>query len=381
VPSNRSSGPTSAQVIEALSSVEEPELEKPITSLGMVGDVRNDDGVVGIDLKLPFPGGPQHELLVERVREAVRTLGAEAVELSFHAMNEDERQAVSRMLRAERGQAGPSTPQDEAVFSRAGSQTKVICVASGKGGVGKSSVTTNLAAALAVDGYDVGVVDADIYGYSVPQMLGVEGRPVGFEGLVMPLRAHGCKVISIGFFLPDRDRPVMWRGPMLHRALQQFLNDVYWGELDFLICDLPPGTGDIAISLGQMLPNADLVVVTTPQDAAQKVAVRAGQMAEETGMNVAGVVENMASFTCPDCGSTHDIFGSGGGLEVAEQLQSELLGRIPIDPRLREGADTGVPLVLSEPNVPASEALRGVARQLVKRARSVVGKSLPLVGG
>jgi ATP-binding protein involved in chromosome partitioning len=368
-------------VLEALTHVNEPDIEKPITELGMVADISVDGEVARVSLKLPFPGGPRHDEFVGAVEDAVRSLdGVRHVELDLQAMGDEDRESLSRLLRAERGQAGPSTQQDEIVFTRPGMKTKVVAIASGKGGVGKSSVTANLAAALADEGHRVGVLDADIYGYSIPRMLGVEGRPIGIEGLVMPLRAHGCKVISIGFFLPDADRPVMWRGPMLHRALQQFLNDVWWGDLDFLLCDLPPGTGDIAISLGQMLPNADLIVVTTPQLAAQTVAIRAGQMAEETGMHVAGVVENMATFTCPDCGSSHDLFGAGGGQDVAGELGTELLGRIPIDPRLREGADRGVPLVLSHPDAPASQAIRGVAGSIVKRAKSVVGKALPIVG-
>jgi ATP-binding protein involved in chromosome partitioning len=195
--------------------------------------------------------------------------------------------------------------------------------------------------------------------------------------MVMPLQAHGCKVISIGFFT-DPDRSVIWRGPMLHRALQQFLADVHWGELDFLLCDLPPGTGDIAISLAQMLPNADMVVVTTPQQAAQKVALRAGKATEQTGMKVAGVIENMALFTCPDCGSSHELFGAGGGDELAEALDTELLGRIPIDPRLREGGDAGLPLLISHPEVPASQAIRSVAERISAKKRSIVGRSLPL---
>jgi ATP-binding protein involved in chromosome partitioning len=211
-------------------------------------------------------------------------------------------------------------------------------------------------------------------------MMGVEGRPVAFEGMVMPLQAHGCKVISIGFFT-DPDRSVIWRGPMLHRALQQFLADVYWGELDFLVCDLPPGTGDIAISLAQMLPNADMVVVTTPQQAAQKVALRAGKATEQTGMSVAGVIENMAGFTDPDSGTTHDIFGSGGGEELAEALGTELLGRIPIDPRIVEASDAGTPMVVSHPDVPASQAITDIARQLAARKASILGRSLPLSVG
>ncbi len=367
--------PTKEQVLEVLATVKDPEIGKPITELGMVPDIAIDDGTVWVAVKLTVPGCPLKDRISRDIASAVETLdGVRDVQIRFGSMTDDERSELTRRLRAERGQVQES----EIVFAKAGSKTKVFAIASGKGGVGKSSLTVNLAATLAADGHQVGVLDADIYGYSVPRMLGVSGRPVAFEGMVMPLQAHGCKVISIGFFLPDPDRPVMWRGPMLHRALQQFLGDVYWGELDFLLCDLPPGTGDVAISLGQMLPNADLIVVTTPQQAAQKVAVRAGQMAEQTGMNVAGVIENMAVFTCPHCGETHDIFGSGGGQELARELETGLLGRVPIDPLLRAGADVGVPLVLSHPEVAASQEVRRIARDLARRAKSVVGKPLPL---
>jgi ATP-binding protein involved in chromosome partitioning len=272
---------------------------------------------------------------IERdVSSAVMQLdGVDNVQVAFSSMTNDERQELSANLRAEKG-AG--NPEMDIAFAKPDSKTQVIAIASGKGGVGKSSVTVNLAAALAQQGHNVGVLDADIWGYSIPRMMGAEGKPVAFEGMVMPLQAHGCKIISIGFFT-DPDRSVIWRGPMLHRALQQFLADVYWGELDFLLCDLPPGTGDIAISLAQMLPNADMLVVTTPQQAAQKVALRAGKATEQTGMKVAGVIENMASFTCPDCGSSHDLFGTGGGTELAEALDTELLGRIPIDTAAARG--------------------------------------------
>ncbi|HEX2026851.1 MAG TPA: Mrp/NBP35 family ATP-binding protein [Nitriliruptorales bacterium] len=370
--------PTDAQVLDALAEVREPHLERPVTDLGMVGDLTVEDGSIRLELALPIPGSPGSDRLANDVTAALRAVpGVTEVHLAYRAMGEEQRRSLTRRLRAELGQVQGS----EVVFARPGSPTKVIAVASGKGGVGKSSVTVNLAVALAEAGHAVGVMDADIYGYSVPRMLGVSGKTYGMEGLVFPLRSYGCKVVSIGFFLPDPDRPVMWRGPMMHRALQQFLSDVYWGELDFLLIDLPPGTGDIAISLGQMLPDADLLVVTTPQEAAQKVAARAGQMAEETGMHVAGVVENMASFTCPDCGSSHDIFGSGGGATLAEELGTQLLARVPIDPRVREGGDRGVPIVVGDPDAPAARALRSVAETVVRRSRSVVGKSLPLVDG
>ncbi|MEX2324623.1 MAG: Mrp/NBP35 family ATP-binding protein [Nitriliruptoraceae bacterium] len=367
--------PSQEQILEALASVHDPEIGKPITELGMVDEVVVQDRTVGVRIKLTIPGCPLKDRITQDVTAAVQTLdGVDDVQVAFGSMTDEERQSLSANLRAERGAGNPelSIP-----FATADSNTKVIAVASGKGGVGKSSVTVNLAVALAQQGHRVGVLDADIWGYSVPRMLGVSGKPVAFEGMVMPLQAHGCKVISIGFFT-DPDRSVIWRGPMLHRALQQFLGDVHWGELDFLLCDLPPGTGDIAISLAQMLPNADMIVVTTPQQAAQKVALRAGRATEQTGMQVTGVIENMALFTCPDCGSSHELFGSGGGEELAAALDTDLLGRIPIDPRLREGGDAGVPLVISHPDVPASIAITDVAQQLSAKARSIVGRSLPL---
>jgi ATP-binding protein involved in chromosome partitioning len=367
--------PTKEQVLEALATVDDPEIGKPITELGMVDDVAIEGRRVGVRIKLTIPGCPLKDRIQRDVTAAVMTLGdVDDVQLVFGAMSDQERQDLSSSLRA---QGGSANPEMAIPFAQSDSPTKVIAVASGKGGVGKSSLTVNLAAALAKQGQRVGVLDADIWGYSIPRMFGVTGRPVAFDGMVMPLQAHGCKVISIGFFT-DPDRSVIWRGPMLHRAVQQFLADVHWGELDFLVCDLPPGTGDIAISLAQMLPNADMIVVTTPQQAAQKVALRAGKATEQTGMKVAGVIENMALFTCPDCGSAHELFGTGGGEELAEALGTELLGRIPIDPRLREGADAGTPLVISHPDVPAAQAITRVAEQLLARSRSLVGRALPL---
>lgn len=264
-------------------------------------------------------------------------------------------------------------------FASAESNTQVIAIASGKGGVGKSSLTANLAVALAQEGHRVGVVDADIWGYSIPRMLGASGQAGVAENKILPIEAHGVSVISIGFFL-DTERPVVWRGPMLHRALQQFLADVRWGELDFLLCDLPPGTGDITISLAQMLPNAEMVVVTTPQPVAQRVALRAGQMTAQTGMRVRGVIENMSAFVAPDTGLSYPIFGSGGGELLASELGTELLGQVPIDPVLREGADRGIPVVLTHPDSPTSKAIGAIAQKLAKTRGSMLRKSLPLMG-
>ncbi len=369
--------PSQEQVLQALATVNDPEVGRPITELGMVRDVSVEGGVVNVHVLLTVPGCPMRDRIEREVTAALQPLeGVRAVNVELSAMTEQQRGEFAAKVRGNGGGHAPSG-QPVIPFAQMDSQTKVLAIASGKGGVGKSSLTTNLAVALAKEGHSVGVLDADIWGYSIPRMLGVSGRPVAFENMVMPLQAHGCKVISIGFFI-DTERPVIWRGPMLHRALQQFLADVHWGDLDFLLCDLPPGTGDIAISLAQMLPNADMIVVTTPQQAAQRVALRAGQTTAQTGMRVAGVIENMATFVAPDTGKEYRIFGEGGGILLAEELETKLLGSIPIDPRLREGADAGVPLVVSHPDAPASERITDIARQLAASKRSLIGKSLPL---
>src|SRR4051794_14837811 len=369
--------PTLDQVREALARVDDPEIRRPITELGMVRDVSvGADGRVAVTVDLTTPGCPLKETITRDVtREVGRVAGVLGVDVSMGVMDEAQRKALKEQLRG--GQAEREVP-----FARPGSLTRVYAVASGKGGVGKSSVTVNLAVAMAADGLRVGVVDADVYGFSVPRMLGVSQRPTQVDDMILPPLAHDVKVISIGMFVPG-NQPVVWRGPMLHRALQQFLSDVFWGDLDVLLLDLPPGTGDIAISVAQLIPGAEILVVTTPQAAAAEVAERAGAIALQTHQRVAGVIENMSWLELPD-GTRQEIFGSGGGREVAESLTRAigsdvpLLGQIPIDTRLREGADQGMPVVLGEPTSPAAVALRAIARGLTTRSQSLAGRSLGL---
>jgi ATP-binding protein involved in chromosome partitioning len=301
--------------------------------------------------------------------------GVTSVEVTLGVMSDEQRGELKTKLRG-------GAAEREVPFAKAGSLTRVYAVASGKGGVGKSSVTANLAAALAAEGLKVGVVDADIYGFSIPRMLGVEGKPTQVDDMILPPVQHDVKVISIGMFVPG-NQPVVWRGPMLHRALQQFLADVFWGDLDVLLLDLPPGTGDVAISVAQLIPGAEILVVTTPQQAAAEVAERAGSIALQTHQRVAGVIENMSWLELPD-GSRQEIFGSGGGQAVADSLtrsigaEVSLLGQIPLDTTLRIGADEGMPVVLGQPDSPAAVALRGIARGLASRARGLAGRSLGL---
>jgi ATP-binding protein involved in chromosome partitioning len=369
--------PTKEQVLEALSGVLDPEIGKPITELDMVKEVRVSDGLVSVDVLLTVPGCPLKDRIDREVRAAVAPLeGVREIEVNLGVMTEEQRTAMVGRLRA--GQ--PQGQHRPIAFWGEGQRTKAILVASGKGGVGKSSVTANLGVALAQQGFKVGVVDCDVWGFSIPRMLGVSGRPTAFNGMMLPLEAHGVKVISMGFFVPD-DTPVIWRGPMLHKAIQQFLADVYWGDVDFILADLPPGTGDVSISIAQFLPGADMLVVTTPQEAAQKVAARAGRMTEQVNLRVIGVVENMSYFVCPACDAEHHIFGEGGGELLAETLDTELLGRVPLQETLRKGADGGVPLVISEPDSPAGQALLDVARRIGKHGPSLVGTRLPLFAG
>ncbi|NBE83015.1 Mrp/NBP35 family ATP-binding protein [Micromonospora rubida] len=362
----------------ALATVDDPEIRRPITDLGMVRSAQvGGDGVVRVELLLTVAGCPLKDKLRTDITAAVGAVpGVTGVEIEFGVMSPEQRQGLQAKLRGG-GAAEPVIP-----FAQPGSRTRVYAVASGKGGVGKSSVTVNLAAALAARGLSVGVVDADIYGHSVPRMLGTDARPTRVEDMIMPPQSHGVKVISIGMFTAG-NAAVVWRGPMLHRALQQFLADVYWGELDVLLLDLPPGTGDVAISLAQLLPNAEILVVTTPQAAAAEVAERAGAIALQTHQRVVGVIENMSWLELPD-GTRMEIFGSGGGEAVAESLtrtigaQVPLLGQIPLDTRVREAGDAGNPIVLAEPESPAAKALDRVADRLAVRRESLLGKPLGL---
>ncbi|HEX6194610.1 MAG TPA: Mrp/NBP35 family ATP-binding protein [Jiangellaceae bacterium] len=377
-----SSTPSTDQIASALASVNDPEIKRPITELGMVKSIDIDDsGQVTVEVYLTVAGCPLRDTITRDVTAAVAELpGVTAVNVSLDVMSDEQRQNLKKQLRG-------GKPEREIPFAQPNSLTKVFAVASGKGGVGKSSVTTNLAAAMAADGVAVGLLDADIYGHSAPRMFGVEGaHPTIVEEMIMPVPAHGVKLISTEMFKPDRDAPVAWRGPMLHRALQQFLSDVYWGDLDVLLLDLPPGTGDVAISLAQLLPTAEIVVVTTPQIAAAEVAERAGSIALQTHQQVAGVIENMSYLPCPHCGPEHklDVFGSGGGQQVADGLSRRLgsavplLASIPLDPRVRSGGDAGMPFVLSDPDAPASVAMREAAKSLSHRRRGLAGRSLDL---
>jgi ATP-binding protein involved in chromosome partitioning len=329
-----------------------------------------------VTVLLTVPGCPMKEQLTRDTTDAVtRVDGVRSVQVTLGVMSDAQRTALRQQLRGD-------APTNEIPFAQPGSRTRVYAVASGKGGVGKSSVTVNLAASLAAKGLAVGVLDADIYGFSVPRMLGVTGKPTQVEQMIMPPVAHDVKVISIGMFTPG-NTAVVWRGPMLHRALQQFLADVFWGDLDVLLMDLPPGTGDIAISVAQLVPSAELLVVTTPQLAAREVAERAGSIALQTHQQIVGVVENMSWLDLPD-GSRMELFGSGGGQAVADSLSQStgtsvpLLGQIPIDQQVREGGDGGAPVVISDPGSAAAQALDAIADKLAQRQTSLVGRSLGL---
>ncbi|MBE6480767.1 MAG: Mrp/NBP35 family ATP-binding protein [Actinomyces ruminicola] len=371
---------TEDAVREALARVIDPELRRPITDLGMVDSIEiAADGVVTVGVLLTVAGCPLRDTITADTRKEVGALdGVTDVRVSLGVMTDEQRAELRTRLRG--GAAEPVIP-----FTQPGNLTRVYAVTSGKGGVGKSSVTANLAAAMAAQGLSVGVVDADIYGFSIPRMLGVDRVPTQLDGMIVPPLAHGVKVISIGMFVEDK-QPVVWRGPMLHRAVQQFLSDVFWGDLDVLLLDLPPGTGDVTISVAQLLPDAEILVVTTPQTAAAEVAERTGLIASQTHQKVVGVIENMSYLPQPD-GTHLEIFGSGGGQTVSESLTTALgyevplLAQLPLDIRLREGSDSGVPAAIARGGAPTADSpaavkLAAVARRLGHRSRGLSGMSL-----
>jgi ATP-binding protein involved in chromosome partitioning len=378
--------PSRDQILKALEAVIDPELRRSIVELEMVRSIDAADGLVRVTVSLTTPGCPIRSHFETAVRQAVGALeGVTRVEVSFDVLSDQEKAGLQQKL----GRPGGLPEGALAQVSN------VVCVGSGKGGVGKSTITANLAAALAADGKKVGVLDADVWGYSIPRMFGVSGRPpVSPQRKILPLEAHGVKVMSIGFFV-EEDSAVVWRGPMLHKALTQFLEDVEWGELDFLLVDLPPGTGDVSMTLAQLLPQAKFLIVTTPQPVAQKVARRAAEMAGKVDLEIGGVIENMASFVTPD-GERYALFGEGGGQALADELDVPLLGSVPLTMPLREQSDAGEPLVFTDPDDPAAQAVRHAARGLVAMfplelpilqatapavaAAAPTGMSLPMAG-
>jgi len=377
---------TNEQIIDALRPVEDPELHRSIVDLGMVRSVAVDaGGRVAVQVALTVAGCPLRNEIQQRVTSALTPLeGVSSVALDFTVMTDQEREAVRMMLHGDpRATAGHGHAHGHAEgraipFSEPGVKTRPLLISSGKGGVGKSSVTVNLAVALAQQGHSVGVVDADIYGYSIPRMLGADRDPVVIDQMLVPPESHGVRCISIGYFVPE-GQAVIWRGPMLHKALEQFLTDVFWDEPDFLLVDMPPGTGDIALSLSQYLPRGEVYVVTTPQPAAQKVARLSAAMAEKVHLPVKGVIENMSWFTGDD-GTRYEIFGSGGGRELADELGVPLLGQLPLVPALREGGDDGCPIVVSHPDSEASQAFHEMARRIAVdlKPRKIFSPSLKI---
>ena len=367
------------QIRAVLATVNDPEIKRPITELGMVDHVTVEGQRVGVRILLTVTGCPMKETLTREVTAAVLGLDASLdVTVDLGVMTDEQRKGLQDVLRGGR-------TEREVPFAKAGSLTKVYAIASGKGGVGKSSVTVNLALAMAAHGLKVGVLDADVYGHSVPDMLGIgDARPTQVEDMIMPVPVKGMKVMSVGMLKPRKDQVVAWRGPMLDRALVQMLSDVYWGDLDTLLVDLPPGTGDVAISLGQHLPNAEVVVVTTPQPAAASVAERAGTMASMMHQRVVGVIENMSYLELPATGERMEIFGSGGAEQVAATLSTRfgydvpVLGQVPLDQRLRIGGDDGIPIVEAAPETTAARVLTDIATRLGGRSRGLAGMQLGL---
>ena len=366
-----------AAIHEALGKVSDPELRRPLPELGMVEKVEFDDGVATLKILLTISGCPMRDRLTQDINQAVEVVpGVARVSIEFGVMNDEQREKVKQLLRGGKEKFIP--------FAQPGSMTRVIGIASGKGGVGKSSVTVNLASALSQLGFSVGILDADIYGHSIPRLMGIEGkRPTAIDQTFIPVEAHGIKIVSIEMFKPDRADPVAYRGPLLHRVLEQLLSDAYWGDLDFLLLDLPPGTGDIAISLGQLVPASEILIVTTPQVAAAEVAERAGRIAHQLKQQIIGVIENMSAFQMPG-GVTIDLFGSGGGEETASRLSTlvgadiALLGKIPFDQSLREGGDVGEAIIFRSPDSAAAQEFIRIAQAISVRKRSLLGVRLGL---
>ncbi|MEY3858135.1 MAG: hypothetical protein RL290_729 [Actinomycetota bacterium] len=360
----------------ALTTVQDPELHRSITELGMVEELAEVNGDVTIKILLTISGCPMQDRLRGDITTALKNVeGVKSVELAFGVMSQEQRDYVKKVVRGGR--------EKTITFAQPESLTRVIGIASGKGGVGKSSVTANLGVAFAKKGLRVGILDADVYGHSIPRLMGLMGqRPTAIDQLFIPLEAFGVKVVSMEMFKPERSDPVAYRGPLLHRVLEQLLSDAHWGDLDVLLIDLPPGTGDLAISLGQLIPNSEIVVVTTPQIAAAEVAERAGRIAHQIHQRVIGVIENMSEYGCPTCGEKIALFGSGGGEETSKRLSAlvgidvPLLGKIAFNPELRTGGDDGVPLVQAAPESESAQTILAIAEILVKRSKSLVGVRL-----
>jgi ATP-binding protein involved in chromosome partitioning len=366
------------EINTALATVSDPELHRPLPELGMVKSVEFKSGVAHIEILLTISGCPMRDRLQSDISAALTKIPeVESVQLVFGVMNEEQRNAVKKLLHG--------GVEKVISFAQPNSLTRVIGIASGKGGVGKSSVTVNLAVAAAQRGLRVGILDADVYGHSVPRLMGILGqRPTAIDQTFIPVEAFGVKVVSMEMFKPERSDAVAYRGPMLHKVLEQLLSDAYWGDLDLLLLDLPPGTGDVAISLGQLIPASEIIVVTTPQVAAAEVAERAGRIAHQLKQHIVGVIENMSNTNCPKCGESIEIFGTGGGAETSKRLSSlvgadvPLLGAVPFDTSLREGGDAGTPIVIGDPTSPASEAFAGLIEKLMIRSKSLVGVRLGL---
>jgi ATP-binding protein involved in chromosome partitioning len=367
-----------SQLLDALSKVIDPELRRSITELGMVEKAELISGKADVKVLLTISGCPMRDKLTTDIHNALSTIPeVKEIALEFGVMTEAQREKVRDIVRGGKAKEIP--------FARPDSLTRVIGISSGKGGVGKSSLTANLAIAVAQQGYRVGILDADVYGHSIPRLLGLIGqRPTAIDDMFIPLENYGVKCVSMEMFKPERSDPVAYRGPILHKVLQQLLTDAFWGDLDFLFLDLPPGTGDLAISLGQLIPASELIVVTTPQVAAAEVAERSGRIAHQLKQQIIGVIENMSAFPCPKCGEPIELFGNGGGVETAKRLghlvgaDVPVLGEIPFSPNLRNGGDGGAPIVVTNPEDPSAKVIMQIAEDISRRKRSLLGVTLKL---